>query len=362
MRVGRQDFPFRDELQACGTAIHRARDMGTVYILHGALMNRSLFRCIGGLLCGACLISLSSSATVAQFGGAGNGNGQLAAGGISASETGVIRRPADRMRVVVAVTARGKDLDEALLRLKVKRVSLTTQLAGLGALKESVVMSPAFRRPGNLDQQWQIDVMQQRKRNEGQKTPEKTIPQPTVLTLHLKADWPLPVQGQGQDDALLSSVLKLQDKIKAADLGGLKALKGRFPKDEDAEETLDEDPLNFQQDESQVPGRPVFYFVANITDDDRKQAIAEAFQKIKVSAAQLADVAGVRLGNMQRLSVSRQSGTAGMPSGEFNFTLSLRQFIEELEHGPRIEAVGAELGLLSYHVTVVASFESMLVK
>ena len=99
---------------------------------------RFRFRLVCGLLCGLGLAVRPASVS-AQVPGEGL-PGQ--AGTVSGAGIVVIKQPAERMRVEVTVTAKGKDLEEALGRLKSRRAELATQLEGLGAAKDGTDLGP----------------------------------------------------------------------------------------------------------------------------------------------------------------------------------------------------------------------------
>ena len=64
------------------------------------------------------------------------------------------------------------------------------------------------------------------------------------------------------------------------------------------------------------PGEPVFAYVSRITEEERDQALAEAFEKAKKQAEILAKAAGLTLGQVQSVA---SYGGAGYQSYRYDY-------------------------------------------
>lgn len=221
----------------------------------------------------------------------------------SVSGTGVmeIKRSAETLRVQLEVMARGKNLSEALDKLKIRREESAAALAKLGAVKDSVSFGDADMVDEASDRQGQMErMMMARNRALGKATKPKTET-PTVVTVMVKADFPLPAD---KPEALLLAAKTLQEKIKAAELGGLKADEKVSPEaEEQAEEAVG------GSNRGEMPrGTPAFLYVVKLTEAEKSKALAEAFELAKRDAARLAKAAGQSLGELQKLSDQSQPG------------------------------------------------------
>ncbi len=272
-----------------------------------------------------------------------------------------IKRQADVLRVQVDLLARGKDPKEALAKLKERREAAKTQLAALGADKQAIsIGEPAISADtSDSRRQMQMMVMQRMRAGLGKaKKPDKTKTSPPVtVTATLKAD--LPLKGTGVEEALVAAH-QLQEKIKSADLAGMKELEQLKADDEElAEEMAEADMMGMYNQGQPRPGEPVFLFVAKVTEQERDKALAEAFQKAKREAGRLARAAGAELGTLGNLHSSSQSssGDATNPYdyGRYMQVARMSGLGGDGEESAT-EAVGAQPGQVSLRISVTASF------
>ena len=128
----------------------------------------------------------------------------------------------------------------------------------------------------------------------------------------LTAQWPL---AGNTTEKLLLAADAVREKIKAADLAGGKETPKLSPEEQElAEEMAAQASPNPGGDEEQVkPGEPRFLFVTRLSPQDRQAALADAFAKAKLQAAELAKAAGAGLGPLTGI-----SGEAGGSTGGFN--------------------------------------------
>jgi uncharacterized protein YggE len=134
-----------------------------------------------------------------------------------------------------------------------------------------------------------------------------------AVSTTFSADWPLEAEGA---EGLLIAAQKLQEKILAADLLGSKPNeKGRGDRGAaqvvgpTAVEPYTPPPLpndypaaSFYTPSAGAPsGAPRFVYVARISVQQRKAALAEACAEAKIQAAELAEAAGAKLGAVASL-------------------------------------------------------------
>ena len=206
-------------------------------------------------------------------------------------------RMPETMRLQVALIGRGATLKDALAALKDRTTKAQTQLAALGAEKESIKVgnSRIAEMPNSRSQQRQQVMMMQRMKRGG-KASQKAAPTPPVLvSAQLTAEWKL---SSKTSDELLLAVHPVQEKVKAADLAGSKEAEKLTP---EQEEMLEEAEQNFgySSSDEQKPGEPIFMFISHVSEAEREKAMAEAFEKAKAQAVRLAKAAGAELGSLR---------------------------------------------------------------
>ncbi len=178
---------------------------------------------------------------------------------------------------------------------------------------------------------------------------------PVKVMLKLTAEWPLKAADTAE---LLLMSKKLQDAIKAADLGGLNDAEEPTPEEAELAEEMEEMMSGYSGQEGPKPGEPVFVFVAKISTAEREKVLAEAFRSAKQEVAQLAKAAELELGTLRSL-----QGGGGIDVEDSNdyrmlyqtaFGAAMRQQMTGRDHSG--EAIGATPGLLKFKVNVNATF------
>jgi hypothetical protein len=264
-----------------------------------------------------------------------------------------VKRSPEYLRVQFDVMARGKNLADAMDKLKARQEVVTAELIKLGAGKDVIVMGEKDVLDEAADRQNQLGRMMAARNKALGKNPKPKTESPTVVFVALKVDFRLPANDA---DALMVAAKTLQEKIKAAELGGLKSDGKSTPEEEElAEESIG--PGNRFSDE-QPRGTPTFVFVAKLTEADRKKAMADAFAKAKQSARRLAESAGAELGELYRLVDQSQSGQ------EFDDFMSIqrRYGYGRYEYGGGSmlsgdEMIGMSAGKVSVKIGITADFK-----
>lgn len=260
------------------------------------------------LVFAACLPSMAT----AQDGASVSGNGSA-----------TVKRQPTTMRMSIVLMGKGKTLPEAIEKLKARRELAAAHLKKLQADTTTTKFGEtALAAEGG--QRAEMQRMMRMARG-GRGVPKALdVPASVTVTCSLTADWPLKYQ---TSDELLVLSQQLQEKIKEADLCGIKEPKQLTPQEKELEEELAAagggDDFNQYGEPQARPGEPSFAFVATITQEERSAALAEAFGKAKQQAGQVAQAAGLKLGAL--IEVTGQS-SADFPEGIDPFTAyQLRQ-------------------------------------
>jgi uncharacterized protein YggE len=276
-------------------------------------------------------------------------------GTVTGNGTAEVKRQPTVLRVQVEVLVKAKDLKEALARLKERRDAALARLLALGAPKEAVAFGEPSLGSEKTDQQRQYEAMiaQRLRAQGGAKTAPKAKPAPpTVLSTTLRVDLPLKTSGQ---EELLIRAQDLQEKIKAADLGGLKEFQKLSPQEE---EVAEENQAMMRGGEAEPKrGEPAFAFVYKVSEGEYAKALAEAFQKAKRAAGELARAAGTELGELRHLEGQAVAGeeAAGYPAYYGRGNPPRMSLLTSPEAQTR-EALSPQPGTVTYRVSVAASF------
>jgi uncharacterized protein YggE len=278
-----------------------------------------------------------------------------------------LKRQPDTLRFQIEILARGKDLKEALSKLKERREAARQQVLSLGAVKESIEFGEPSAGSGKSDRQREMERMVGEKlgRRVDKKGAKPKAAPSVVVSAWLKAD--LSLKAETTED-LLVLFDGIQEKIKAADLGGMKEFQKMSPEDEElAEENLGGPRYSRGEDEPRR-GEPTFMFVRKISEADRDKALAEAFGKAKKEAARLARAAEAELGALQQLGGQNMSRDMEDFPGMYDPYYS-RRMLRQMRDAfgsdgeqQTSEAIGAQPGKVVYRVMVSASFTLKAVK
>lgn len=289
----------------------------------------------------------------------GQSNEEQRPGQVSGTGTASIDRMPQVMRMQVNLLAKGSKLEDALKELKEREGSARTQLAALGAAKDSIRVESPQVSSGQTEQQRQVAMfIAQRTRNSRRKTAKAAVA-PVSMAALLTAEWPL--QAETVEDLLLA-VHGIQEKVKAADLAGAKEASKLSPEEQELLEEMESGGYGGYSGEEGQPGEPMFVFVSPITGEERDKALAEAFEKARQSATRLARAAEADLGALRLLSddapmTSDYSEYAAYGGDARSYQLmQLMQARRPLDPD-RIEAMAAQPGRVTYRVNVTASFD-----
>jgi len=313
------------------------------------------------LLASLAALVLLPSAASAQYGRGYSEYAAMQGGGkpaISAVGTSTVQRKPTQLKMFVQLTAKGKNLEEALAKLKERREAAKTQLESLNADKKSIVFgSPSLSNFQSVRKR-QIEAMVQAQlRSRGKKAPKGLVaPQTVTVSTTLTVHWPLEAE---TEEKLMLLAQGIQDKVKAADLAGGKEKEVEKLSPEE-EELAEEAGMTLGQsgEDPQQLGQPRFAYVATLSKEDRQKAMSDAFANAKTQAADLAKAAGVEIGPLV--------GISGGCSGQSNFTNNIyarydsseeAQFMQQMiaqqtgedPDAKQDEAMSAEPGKLKFN-------------
>jgi uncharacterized protein YggE len=309
------------------------------------------FRCFQGLIAEWRIVTTAALLFHASSAGAQTG----AVTGIGGSE---IRRLPDSVRVSVEIRGEGPDVRAALTALKARQEAVRGTLGKLGAESGSIRFDDA-KAPAIDGQRAQREMMmrtRQAMRGKRGKKPAAKAPS-IVLASKLSAEWKIKA---ADVDELLISAAALEDKIRAADLGGQKAAEAKLKAEQDEETNEEMQDMMMQMggnDNEAKPYEPTFVFIRRIATDEREKALREAFGKAKDDATRLAQAAGMQLGELKTLGEQPGGGDDGDDGDQRRYYYQMMRAgrLGRVE-ADALEATGVHPGTVSYRVTVTATF------
>lgn len=271
--------------------------------------------------------------------------------GIVGTGTVTLERQPELIRLRLMIPAEGKDVQEAMSKLKEKETVARAKLQKLGAAAASIQFADPQTR--DASQRQQMERMLQMRTGRSPRPAKNQTPTLSVFTT-LKAEWPL---GARDGDALLIESLELEAKIKSAQLGGDKSDKSSAAEQEEAAE---EAQVVSPEEAQANPRDPVFLFVSRISEADRDKARAAAFTKARDDAERLAKASGNQLGPIRLLASNAAPSFASNPETEmFDGGYQQRMMynlMNRQEGDEPLEAIGPQPGKVGYRITVYVSF------
>lgn len=198
-----------------------------------------------------------------------------------------VRQP-DQFLLKIDLLSEDLTLAGTLLRLKQRREAAQARLKELGFPAGDIRFgSPALlpasaEPPGNVPLRPVAATAEPAAGNTSLAVPELPNPGPTGFTVRLMLPvlaWrPLPAE---RPEEVLRIGLEMEEKIRAADLSGLARLKGACT--------------------SCGQGKPEFFYIHRLSEEERGRLLAEACQQARLAAQGLAQVLGGHLGEMLRV-------------------------------------------------------------
>jgi uncharacterized protein YggE len=320
-----------------------------------------IYRTVNVVLAAWLAIVLCPAAGRAQV-GAPQGELGPGAGTVSGTGTATVTKKATLMRVHVQLVGKGKGLEEALANLKERREAARTALQTLGAEKASISFGdPSLFNPEAQNRRQFERMVRQRMAAAGRKPKGLKLPHTFTVSATLKAEWRLPPE---EPEKLLLAVNAIQEKVKAADLGGAKQAQKLSPEEQETAEEMAQMMSDMGQEQAD-PAEPQFLFVARITEEERQQALSRAFAKARAQAARLARAAGAELGPLVSLMGQGAGNSDYINQMMYNYSpygrsaylqRMMTQQAAELEEEAGKMAAGPDSGGLVFQFQVSATF------
>ncbi|MGA2798929.1 MAG: SIMPL domain-containing protein [Thermoguttaceae bacterium] len=278
---------------------------------------------------------------------------------ISATGTVSVKRKPTVLRMYLELVAKGSSLDEALKKMKDRRESARAQLETLKADKDAITFGDPSLSGAASPRQRQIEIMlMARMQSRGKKAAKTPSAAPVTVSVLLTAQWSLEAETPEQ---MLLLAQSLQEKIKAADLAGIKDAEKLSPEEEELADEASQ--MIDQSGEQRTPaGQPYFMFIARLSQADREKLLGEAFAKAKTQAADLAKAADVELGPLTGIS-GQCGGQRNLGEEEYNpynnsssIRRMLAQQTAEDADETRCEAMSNDPAAVSFSGSVQANF------
>lgn len=273
-----------------------------------------------------------------------------------------LKRQPEFLRVHVDVLAKARSAKDALVKLQERRQYARGKLESMGAAAESIefgepaIVTESDPRERQMQaMMWQQAMMQAAQGGKKPAAKGKEAP-PVVVSCSLKAQ--IRLTAPNPEDMLLLTH-GLEERIKAADIGGLKALKQASPQDEEMmQEQMQA--MGMAGEEQHIRGQPIFMYVSKISAEDRSRAVREAFKRAERQASELAAAAGLVLGPVHHLEETPVPGmeTETVIPIEMGLMRETRMAATQIaDDKAGIEAIGAQPSKVVYRVALTASFE-----
>lgn len=276
--------------------------------------------------------------------------------GIQAGGTAEIALRPEQMRMSVDLISKGKDVAEAIEKLRGVRAKAEGELAKLGAIKESVKFGDPQVDESEVQRREQMEAMLRSRltpKRAGGKPP--VIAAPVTVTLPLEAAFPLTAADASE---LLIEVTKLQSRIKAVDLAAAKSAAEPTPEEAELSEEMEQMQQQFEERGGRKPGTPTFSYAATVLKEQREKAIAEAFQMAREEAERLSRATATELGPIRSLGASSQMGLgdADEYGGNYYYQARMAAMLRQQGGKERNEVVGPSPQSLRLQVHVQVTY------
>lgn len=294
---------------------------------------------------------------------AGQAVQQPASGGVvtGSGEVTLTRQP-DVLRMTMQISGEGKDIKEALAKLKSEREAIAAKLKELGAAEASVKFDPPRVGGGSSNLARQRAMQQMMRIRGGRPGAAKPEAQPKVeVSTKVTAEWSF--EAGDSPEELIVNAYTLREKVKAGGLSKKSAKAELSPEElEELEEAEGMVMDEYGMEQAVLPGEPVFMFVSKVTDAERDAATAEAFKKAKADAARLAAASGSKIGEIRQVTAHTMPVAGDSDYGNDYYdggyyqAQMMRQLGMNVPGSNADEAAGLEPGPVSLQVSVTAAF------
>ncbi len=274
--------------------------------------------------------------------------------------TGVVKieRPPAVVIMTIQLMGKGENVKEAIDKLKERREDSLLLLDALGADKDSIEFGePTTSNVMSQRRQQFQKMVRQRLAATGRSVPKGLqLPKSVTVSTSLSARWPL--TGQTTEDRLIE-VETLVEKIQKADFAAVSGAADLSDEEKELMEEAADMMSSYGEDDGEVaPGTPSFAFAASVSPEERRAAMAEAYQKAKVRAANLAAAAGAELGPLAQLAKSEGADASEMFGG-MGYAMQRYWMMQQAQlqsSGVEGESIAPQFGPITFVFSVRANF------
>lgn len=273
---------------------------------------------------------------------------------IVATGTATVEVKPSLLRMTIELSEKEPTAEEVIQKITDRQEAARLQLEAFGASKGSIKISPLSVPSGASDYEQQMRQMVMYQMRQSGRSPKALKPPKSVtVTSTVTAEWPLDMETQQQ--AIIFAT-KLKDKVVEADLAGVNEPKELTPEEEEFQAEMQEamSQYSYSSDEEQ-PGQPTFAYVAELSEEQRSAAMADAYKQAETKAQRLADAAGTKLGKLAFLSEGFSAETYD-PSVYMQFAMGMRSAMNNVVETEENESASASPGPISFRVRVNAGF------
>ena len=214
---------------------------------------------------------------------------------VTGSATATLSLKATRMRMVVDIISRDKDLKEAARKVMDRAKTAKEDLLALEAIEESITLGRLRidARQSEANERMRMQLMEgfgQAGRGGNDAAPDALI----TVSARMSADWDL---GGLDEVEMLTKTHELKQTLEAANLSGAEDNSSLSPEEQ---ELFEEAQMlnNRYGGNDEKPGTAKFIFLADVSQDTLDALMKDAFTKAKSKAVSLANAANGQLGEL----------------------------------------------------------------
>jgi uncharacterized protein YggE len=267
-----------------------------------------------------------------------------------------IEKMPEILRLKIEIPATGPDMKQALAKLKSKREAAAKKLKEMGVAETAISFESAKIAADPAEAMRKRMAMMGNREGADKAAEEDAKPPKVNVSAVLQAEWPIKVQDA---EELLIFAGDLQDKIKAADLAGLKKEKPSEEEEEKAAEVRER--FGGYENDRVPPGEPVILYVCKVSEQENAKLLADAVAKAKTRAVQMATAVGMQLDSLFNIT-SMEGGPGrgyGMNlqfAGDYQMMQRVRAFMPP-ETADNSEAIGVEPKKITHGIGVSLAYK-----
>ena len=273
---------------------------------------------------------------------------------VSAQGEATSSKPAQIVRVEVELMGRGGTVEEALASLEDRVESAREKLAQLGADDDSVELTePAVSTEYVMRQRQIQQMLAEQMRGRPGAEDRFSMPEVIAVTRVLRTDWP--ISGDSTTE-VLEFCYGLTSELDDLDLAGSEEESELSAEQQEIMEELEQ--MGYGRRIQMPKPEPRYSYVRIVSEEERKQTVAEAFEMARDRALVAVSPTGVELGTIEQITMAERF--ADENSGQVyydEYGRAIRAQPSGLTDPSRHEATSTVPGMVAYEVRVQASFK-----